>query len=135
MWWAESKTEYCRKQSDSIYVPLNSDGSSGMARYEIKNNQFWLIIGDNSEYKGYCTSSDNEYVYYDRYDNIVASYIPSQGRYYAHSSQGHTIFKSVSSAVLIKGVLYQNKAEETIAVYTVDEGFDPVAVGFILFVY
>jgi len=134
IWWAENKTEYCRKLSDNIYVPVNSDGSLGMASYEIKNNQFWLIIGESSEYKGYYTSSANEYVYYDRNDNIVASYVPSQGRYYAHSSQGHTILKSESYAVLINGAFYQNMNDETIIRYTVDEGFDPVVVGFFLLV-
>jgi hypothetical protein len=131
--WAENGVEFCRKLSDNKYVSINSDGSLSMAVYEIKNNKFWLNIGEYSEYKGYCTQSKDEYVYYDRYDNIVASYVPSQGRYYSHSSQGKEIFESFSTAILSNGKIIFG--DETQTRYTADKDFDPVAIGFILFVW
>ena len=133
MRWAGSGAEYCRKLSDSVYVPINSDGSLGMASYKIKNNKIWLITGEISEYRGYYTHSKGEYTYYDRNDNTVGSYVASQGRYYMHSSQGNTILKSTPYAVLSKGVLIPGN--DAPARYTVDKGFDPIVVGLVLLVY
>jgi len=132
MRWAENNAEFCRKLSDSVYVSVNSNGSLGMASYKVKNNQFWMVAGDVAEYRGYCTYSNNEYTYFDRDNNIVASYVPSQGRYYMHSAKGNTIFKSVSYAVLNNGVLIPG--DDSPVRYTVEKGFDPIVVGFILLV-
>ena len=134
MWWVDSNKEYIRKTSDSTYRHLDSEANPNNY-FKIINNKFWELIGESYEYKGYCTYADDEYTYYDRYDNIVASYVPSQRRYYMHSSQGHTILKSESFAVLSNGVLIQNTGGDIPLKYKVDEGFAPVVIGFFLLVY
>jgi hypothetical protein len=134
LWWVENGNEYVRQVSDSTYGHLDSGGT--ILNYsKIVNNRFWLDINGNSEYKGYCTYSDDKYTYYDRNDNLVATYVPSEKRYYSHSSQGHTILKSEPFAVLFKGFLYLSTGDDSPKRYKVDEGFNPVAIGFLLLVY
>ena len=126
-------SDLIRKVSDNTYELKNS----GILSYKIEKNKYWILDKDmqspqQDNHIGYCTLVNGEYIYYSRSNNIVGAYNVSQGRYYMHSSQGSEILKSVSIAVLSKGVLLIETGADTPMRYTVDNGFDPVIIGFYL---
>jgi len=126
-------SELMRKLSENTYELKNG----GVLSYKIENNKYWILDKDmqtpqQENHIGYCTLVNGEYVYYSRSNNIVGAYNISQGRYYGHTAQGNDIIKSVSLAVLNKGVLLVETGTDTPARYTVDNGFDPVIIGFYL---
>ncbi|MDR3060635.1 MAG: hypothetical protein LBU57_00805 [Dysgonamonadaceae bacterium] len=128
----ENGTEYARKLSENIYKPV----PEGVVSYKVENNQFWSLlkgVPESNKPKGYCKYTNNMYIYYDSGDNIVASYVPSQSRYYLISAKGEDIIKEISYAVLFDGVLHIG-GEPSVR-YTVEEGFNPVVVGFFLFIH
>jgi|GEM_PF-3100717 len=132
MRWADGK-EFARKLSENLYEPV----PAGVVSCKIENDRFWILfngVPQSDNPTGYYTYTDDEYVYYNGNDDIVGSYIPSQGRYYIITAKGKDILKSESYAVLVNGALYQAVNDETIVRYTVEEGFDPVVVGFFLLV-
>ncbi len=127
----EDGTVYVRKVSGNMYKPE----PAGFVSCKIENNRFWLFQDgvSISEKQGYCTYSDGKYIYYNNNNDIVARYVPSEGRYYITTAKGSDILKEAPYAVLLDGTLYLG-SESNIR-YTVEEGFDPVAVGFFLFIY
>ena len=129
--WADGK-EFVRKLSNTLYEPV----PAGIVSYKIENNQCRMLfngVPTSDKPKIYCSHVDGKYAYYNGDDNILGSYIPSQGRYYVISSKGNEILKEESLAVLINGALYLNTGEEPVVKYMLDEGFDPIVVGFFLF--
>ena len=122
------------KKSENTYEVLHS----GIMSFKIEGEKYWKLdneisVPQQNNHNGYCVYSNGEYVYYSRSNNIVASYNSSQGRYYLHTAEGDTILKSASYAVLSSGVLLVETGTDTPLRYTVDEGFDPVIIGFYLF--
>jgi hypothetical protein len=132
MRWTSGE-EFVRKVSSIRYesIPV------GVMSYKIDNNKFWTLINgapESDKPRGYCVYADDKYSYYNNSNDAVGRYIPSQGRYYVTSGKGDDV-KEEAYAVLIDGALFLNTNSEPIAKYTVEEGFDPIAVGFFLFIY
>lgn len=127
----ENGTVYIRKFSGNMYEPV----PAGAISCKIENNRFWTFFNGVPllEKQGYCTYSNGKYIYYDNNNDIVARYVPSEGRYYITTAKGNDILKEAPYAVLLDRTLYLG-SESNIR-YTVEEGFDPVAVGFFLFIY
>jgi hypothetical protein len=132
MRWADGK-EFARKLSNTLYEPV----PAGVVSYKVENGQFWELldgISKSDKPKGYSTYANGSYSYFNSADDLVAEYIHSEGRYYTVSGKGEGV-KKEAHAVLLNGVLLVVTGGDESLRYTVEEGFDPVVIGFFLFIH
>lgn len=111
--------------------------SAGVVSYKIENNKIWALfsgIPEETGARGSYKKSSDRISFYDRYDDIVGYYTPSEGRFYSVSGTGELFEKESSAGVLLDGILYMIDPEGKSYSLIVDKNISVEIIGFYLFI-
>lgn len=128
----EPAREVIRKLSNNTF----EKPSAGVVSYKVGNNKLWALFSGipEDEPRGSYKTTADRISFYNKYDDIVGFYTPSEGRFYSVSGSGELFEKESSAGVLLDSILYMVDMEGKSYSLIVDENISVEIIGFYLFI-